>query len=244
MKRSQVVLLAVVGVLALVVTWLVEPNLIIGLRSPRALALSAGLGAVCLGVGWLAYRRTGPRTAIALGLLPGIVATALVVVRPHLNTRELNEAFPTAAPTTPAATTPAVTSPSATPSAAALQTPVAAPTTPAAVSTPLITRVATGSLRGLAGHEAKGTVSTYRLADGSHSIRFQDVDIGGTPDPEVWVVPGADKTKTSGGIHLGHLKAEKGSFNYALPAGFATKGFTVLVWCEQFAIEIANATQA
>ena len=220
MRRSYA-FLAVLAFAALAVTWLVEPNLILGLRSPRALAWTAGAAAVCVAVGLVA-RRLGarPLVALAVGALPGVVATGLVVVRPIVAPRTLTEALPS---TAPSATAPAMMAPE--------------PDAPAG-------QVASGPLRGLAGHSARGTVATYRLADGTYVVRFEGVDIGGTPDPEVYVLPGADRTGERGGTHLGALKAEKGSFHYALPASFAGTTYTVVVWCERFGVDIAHATQA
>lgn len=229
MRRALLVAVPL-AVIAGVVTLLVEPNLIIGLRSPRALAWLVGVAVVCGVVGLLA-RRLGasPTVAIAAAVVPGLLVTGLVVLRPILDPREISEALPTAAPASPA---PAAGSSSGTPVVA----------TPAAAASPA--RVATGALRGLAGHSASGHVSTYRLADGSHVVRFEGVDIGGTPDPEVYVLSGRDRTGKRGGTHLGALKGEKGSFNYFLPAALAGTDFTVVVWCEQFAVDIAHATQA
>jgi len=238
--RRALLIAAPLAVIALVVTWLVEPNLIVGLRSPQALAWAAGLGAVCALVGLVAWRLTGrPAVALALAALPGLIATGVFVVRPILSPRTLDEALPnavaTSTPTAPPTLTPTVDTSG--PAGTAAPSSSTAPTG----STPQL--LAKGALRGLAGHDASGTVATYRLADGSHIIRFEQVDIGGTPSPHVYVVPGADKRKKAG-LHLGELKAEKGSFNYVLPAGFPPRDFTVLVWCEQFAVEIANATQS
>lgn len=205
------------------VVWLVEPNLLVGLRSPRALAWTAAVAAGSTAVALL-VRRIGAAwpVAAAVGALPGLVLATVVVVKPIVSPRRLDEALPTApAPTAAASGTPAATA-----------SPAGEPA-----------RVATGTLRGLAGHEAKGTVTTYRLANGTHVVRFENVDIGGTPDPEVYVLPGRDRTGKRGGTHLGALKAEKGSFSYPLPASFATSGYTVVVWCERFAVDIAHATQ-
>ncbi|HVE98880.1 MAG TPA: DM13 domain-containing protein [Mycobacteriales bacterium] len=227
MRRSTAVVLGVIGSgVLLAVTWAVEPNLIIGLRSPRALAWVSALGVLCAATGLVVYRvrRTLPLAVVA-ALVPGLAATGFFVVRPIVSPREVDEALPSAAPD-PAATEPATSAPSGGHS-------------PAGATT----RVATGELRGLAGHDARGRVSTYRLGNGSHVVRFENVNIGGTPSPYVYVVPGADQRRKAG-VRLGALKAEKGSFNYVLPPELATRGFTVLVWCEQFAVEIANATQA
>lgn len=254
MRRVQVLLVAVLGAGAFVATLILQPNLIVGLRSPRAVAWMAGMALVCGAIGFIAYRLGAkPVIALTLAALPAIAAFGLVVVKPIVNPRELTEALPepvatsapiaTPAPTTPAATVrPAVTSAPSRPTAST--TPTAAPK-PAATSAPATTtRVSTGNLSGLDGHDAEGRVSTYRLADGSHVIRFENVNIGGTPDPKVYLLTGQDRTGKKGGLHIGALKAEKGSFNYTLPPAFVGKDFTVLVWCEQFAVNIAHATQA
>jgi len=228
MKRIGV--LVALGAVGFVVVLLVEPNLILGLRSPRTLAWIAGGTVLCALIGLLAYRLGAkPVLALTLAAIPAVIATGLFVVKPIVFPRELTEALPTAV---------ASTAPSAVPSAAAT-VPVA--TKPAAAAP---ARLSTGRLTGLAGHSAKGQVSTYRLADGSQIIRFENVDIGGTPDPQVYLLPGRDRTGKRGGMHIGELKAEKGSFNYALPASFVGADFTVLVWCDRFAVDIAHATQA
>lgn len=237
MRTRRVVVAAVLAaVVAFAVTWAVEPNLIVGLRSPRALGWAAGLGVVCAALACAAYRvsRRG-WVALAVAAVPAVIATGGFVVRPILSPRSLDEAFPPvgAGASADAADPTTVASP-----AAASSAPAAATETS---TEPVL--VAAGPLRGLAGHDAEGRVATYRLADGSHLVRFENVDIGGTPSPHVYVLPGADR-RDKGGVHLGELKAEKGSFHYPLPRTVAPKDFTVLVWCEQFAVEIANATRA
>jgi hypothetical protein len=116
-----------------------------------------------------------------------------------------------------------------------------APPTTAAPPQPV--RVASGPLQGLAGHSASGTVSLIRNPDGTHVVRFEAFDIEGTPDPELYLVEGAGQTNP-GGADLGAQRGNVGDVSdYAVPAGFAPDaGWTVLVWCGQFAVEIANAT--
>lgn len=239
----RVVVLVALAAAAFVVTLLVEPNLVVGLRSPRALAWVAAGGLVCAVVG-LGAARLGakPVVALVLAAIPAVVATGLVVVKPIVNPRELTEALPTVVGPT---SVPLLTSASAPPTNAASARPIrSASATPAPPAATGPTRVATGRLTALAGHSASGHVSTYRLADGSHIIRFESVSIGGTPDPEVYLLNGRDRSGKRGGLHLGELKAEKGSFNYVLPARFVGTDFTVLVWCERFAVNIAHSTQA
>jgi hypothetical protein len=189
------------------------------LQSTRVLLTLAGIAVVALGVLWAARRR-GARWRVAVGAaaVPVLVASA-VLAAPYFRQRELVEALPG-----PAAS---ITEP--------------APSTSGASSGPAIGRVRSAPLRGLGGHSARGTVELHRLADGSHVVRFEQVDIEGTPTPRVYVVPGADRERP-GGAKLGGLKAERGSFNYVVDEPTGT--VTILVWCERFAVPIAGATLA
>lgn len=118
-----------------------------------------------------------------------------------------------------------------------------APDAPEEPQPPQPVRVAAAPLQGLAGHSASGNVSLIRNPDGSHVVRFESFDIEGTPDPELYLVEGADQTNP-GGADLGAQRGNVGDVSdYAVPAGVAPGAdWTVLVWCGQFAVEIANAT--
>lgn len=104
-------------------------------------------------------------------------------------------------------------------------------------------RVASGALEGLTGHDASGTVDLIRNADGTHVVRFAGFDIEGTPDPIVYLIQGDDQ-RSPGGANLGGLRGNVGdTSDYAVPADVQPgAGWTVLVWCGQFTVEIANAT--
>ena len=104
-------------------------------------------------------------------------------------------------------------------------------------------RIASGALQGLAGHDASGTIELIRKPDGSHVVRFASFDIEGTPDPEVYLIEGTDQ-KSPGGADLGALRGNVGeASDYAVPADAQPgAGWTLLVWCGQFTVEIANAT--
>lgn len=106
-------------------------------------------------------------------------------------------------------------------------------------------RVATGSLEGLTGHDASGTVELIRNPDGTHVVRFAGFDIEGTPDPIVYLIQGDDQ-RDPGGSNLGGLRGNVGdASDYAVPADVEPGAeWTVLVWCGQFSVEIANATLA
>ena len=104
-------------------------------------------------------------------------------------------------------------------------------------------RISTGTLRGI-GHDASGTVSLIRNADGSMVVRFENFDIEGSPDPRVYVARGGDVRRPAGS-ELGRLLGNRGTvLDYALAAGTdAGPGWTVLVWCRAFSVPIANAPQ-
>ena len=113
------------------------------------------------------------------------------------------------------------------------------PTAPPAGPVP----ITAGSLRGI-GHRASGTAAVYRLGDGSHVVRLEDIDIQNGPDYFVHLVPGADRESPNGGFDLGALKGNRGSQNYEIPAEVDVSDgpFTVLVWCRAFSVPVANAT--
>ncbi len=146
----------------------------------------------------------------------------------------------------PASATPPAPTP-ATPTTTTTTAVAAAPTTTTTTSPPPATaepqRITTGSLSGI-GHHATGTVSVFRLGDGTSIVRFEDVDIRNSPDPVLYLVPGRDRQTREGGIEVGKLKATKGTFNHTVPASFDLgQDFTVFIWCERFATPIANADQ-
>lgn len=182
------------------------------LQSPRVLLTMLGVTLAAFAVWWVARRR-GVRAsrALATAAVPVLVASA-VLVAPYFRHRELVEALPT---------------------------PVVSESLPAGATSAAAAPVRRAELRGLGGHSAKGQVALHRLGDGSHVVQFESVDIEGTPTPYVYVVPGEGRDRP-GGAKLGKLKAERGTFHYAVEAPDGT--FTVLVWCERFAVPIAGAT--
>ncbi len=154
---------------------------------------------------------------------------------------------PTAAPTTsttvaPAATvaetpTPTTTSPPPSEVAATAAEPTPAPTT----SGPQ--RLRSGSFRGI-DHRAEGTVVVYRQPDGRYVIGLEDIDIQPGPDYDLYLVPGEDREDTKGGVRLGDLRGNRGTQFYDVPAGVNLENgpWTVLVWCQTFAVPVANTT--
>ncbi|MEM7140111.1 MAG: DM13 domain-containing protein [Actinomycetota bacterium] len=146
--------------------------------------------------------------------------------------------------TTPAPSEPSDSAPPTTSTSTSTTTTTTTTATSTTTVAPEPVELARSSFQGLTGHRGSGDAAVYRLADGSILLRFEEVDIGSGPDLEVYVVPGEDQRGLSGGTHVAGLTAERGNQNYFPPESVdLTSGtWTVLVWCETFAVEVANAT--
>ena len=133
----------------------------------------------------------------------------------------------------PTASQPTASQPTATNVKPSVAPPAAAPPVQPAVAR----QISSGQLHGI-GHSARGGNAIY-LLDGRGLLRFEDVNIEGTVSPSVHLVRRGARTP-SGGIRLGALKAERGSFSYQLPASVDLgTAWTVLVWCDPFNTPIA-----
>jgi hypothetical protein len=223
-------------------------------KSSRALVLMAVVTA-----GWVLARvglaritrwplvRTGAFAAAAIGILA-------VVVVPAYDNDTVVESFPLAAAddvapsAAPSPTSPV--SPTDQPAAGAATTttippPVATPTpaTTTTTSPPRPVRFRVGSFRGV-DHRAEGTVAFYRQDDGRYVVGLEDFDIQPGPDYDVYVVPGEDREDRDGGTRIDDLRGNRGTQYYEVPAGIALEEgpWTVLVWCQSFAVPVATAT--
>lgn len=119
--------------------------------------------------------------------------------------------------------------------------PGATTTTPA----PTATVVSAGLIHGI-DHTASGFASIVRSSGGARVVRLNKFAISGAPDPVVYLVPGVD-TRARGGFKLARLPGTHGDqLDIPLPDSVpddAGVGWTVLIWCERFAVPIANAGQ-
>jgi hypothetical protein len=217
--RRYLVPLLLVPVVALVLGSFRPQILTAGFMSWRAFAVTAAVGVTGLLVLALLWRRSHLGALWTADLV--VLALMASVVWPVFRERTVNEAFPPVAVASPMPT-------AARPSAST-------GTPPQAVAT----RLASGQLHGI-DHHASGTVALYALG-GEVRLRFEGVAIEGTPTPSVHLVaPG--KRSPKGGTRLGGLKGEKGSFSYRVPPGFdARESWSVLVWCDRYAVPIAAA---
>ena len=154
---------------------------------------------------------------------------------------------PTAAPTTSTTVPPAATvaetptSTTTSPSQSEVAAPAAEPAPAPATSGPQ--RLRSGSFRGI-DHRAEGTVAIYRQPDGRYVIGLEDIDIQPGPDYDLYLVPGEDREDTKGGVRLGDLRGNRGTQFYEVPGGVDLENgpWTVLVWCQTFAVPVANST--
>jgi hypothetical protein len=104
-----------------------------------------------------------------------------------------------------------------------------------------------GSFVGLAGHNGTGDAGIFRVEGGAHVLRLENLDIDNGPDLRLYLLPGADQVSPGdGAVYLGELRGNVGNLTYDLPAEFvpAPGAWTVLVWCEAFAVEFVGATLA
>ena len=210
--------------------------------------LSGPLGAgvrfvpVAVALGWVLAPYVGPPTVVDEEF--PVVAVA-----------STDSSFSSSATTTaPLAEVGSTTSTSVAGSVVAAAEPTATtipPTVPEATAPPTTTipapiLVSSGAFQGLTGHRGEGSALVYDLADGSVLLRLEEIDIGSGPALEVYLVPGIDQRGLRGAIHVAGLKGEQGNQNYDVPetVDLSTGDWTVLVWCETFAVEVANATLA
>lgn len=251
--RSAALAAAFLGLLALL-----RPGFVVQ-SAGSPLAWLTLLGVLLLVVG---IRLVVPRAATAASLVVALAATVLLVA-PSFRQRTLNEPLPPAlqqavaaalpsaapAPVTPLAES--LTSPSPAPVAPASAAPGAVRTAAPAAARPAPTTAApdrpssapapqqqlTAELQGI-DHRASGRMVLY---PDQRVVRFQKVDIEGSVGPSVHLVP-AGKRRPDGGVRLGALKAERGSFFYTVPASVdLRRGWTVLVWCDPYDVPIAAA---
>ena len=214
-------------------------------KSSRALALMA-----IVAVSWLLgcivlaritrwpLIRTGAFATAAVGILA-------VVVIPAYDNDTVVESFPVAAADDPGPSVisaPATTSTTTTTAAAVPQATPPAPTTTTTLS-PQPVRFRVGSFQGI-DHRAEGTVAFYRQQDGRYVVGLEDFDIQPGPDYDVFVVPGEEREDRSGGTRLDDLRGNRGTQYYEVPAGIDIEDgpWTVLIWCQSFAVPVANAT--
>ncbi len=160
----------------------------------------------------------------------------------------------TSHPTRPAVPAAAVSMATPPPAAPELSTSTTTPPDTAAPSAPTASperatetdgpeRLRSGPIKGI-DHRASGTAAIYRAPDGRYVVGLEDIDIQPGPDYDLYLVPGEGREDTTGGVRLGDLRGNRGTQFYEIPDGvdLGNGPWTVLVWCQTFAVPVAGAT--
>jgi len=119
----------------------------------------------------------------------------------------------------------------------------AAPTSASSSSNrPATGAVATGPFQSLE-HRTTGTASIIRLANGSHVLRFENLDTSNGPDLRVYLstVPASDDWhaygRTGTYLELGRLRGNRGNQNYAIPSDADLSRYrSAVIWCVRFRV--------
>ena len=114
----------------------------------------------------------------------------------------------------------------------------------AASSNPVV--ISSGEFHPVA-HPGKGDAVVYRLEDGSHVLRLENLDIFNGPALYVYAVGAQDANdnetvEKAGFLNLGPLKGNKGNQTYELPARFDPEEHrSISIWCKRFSVNFATA---
>ena len=97
-------------------------------------------------------------------------------------------------------------------------------------------------------HKGTGTVTLYRLPDGTHLLRFEDFRVTNGPQLHVLLanhaqpVNRADLEET-GYVDLGGLKGNVGNQNYEIAANIAIDSVkSIVIYCKPFHVVFSTAT--
>jgi hypothetical protein len=106
--------------------------------------------------------------------------------------------------------------------------------------------VSSGEFHAVA-HPGTGDAAVYRLGDGSHVLRLENLDIFNGPALYVYAVAAEDANDSEtvlevDSLNLGPLKGNRGNQTYQLPAGFDPEKYrSISIWCERFSVNFATA---
>ena len=122
--------------------------------------------------------------------------------------------------------------------------PEATPTSTAGTPATLKT-IASGRFRSLE-HRTTGRARVLRLANGRYVLRFEGLDTSNGPDLRVYL---SERPATLGWhdygvryVELGHLKANRGDQNYAVPSSVNVARYrSAVIWCVRFKVGFAVA---
>jgi hypothetical protein len=96
-------------------------------------------------------------------------------------------------------------------------------------------------------HTTSGTATIYKMADGTHMLRFTNFDTSNGPDVHVYMVAADDAkdaatVKRAGFLDLGVIKGNVGDQNYILPSDLDMGKYrAVSIWCKRFSVNFGAA---
>ncbi len=97
-------------------------------------------------------------------------------------------------------------------------------------------------------HQGSGQATIYRLPDGSHVLRLENLDVTNGPDLRVILSPSPNpqssaEVKGQGYVELDKLKGNRGNQNYPIPAGFDVDPIqSVVIYCKPFRVIFSVAS--
>lgn len=95
-------------------------------------------------------------------------------------------------------------------------------------------------------HKGSGQATIYRLADGSHVLRFEQFAVTNGPDLHVLLATNpmpANSSELGDYVDLGSLKGNLGNQNYAIGADIDLNKYNrVVIYCLPFRVVFATAT--
>lgn len=97
-------------------------------------------------------------------------------------------------------------------------------------------------------HKGSGTVTLYRLPDGTHLLRFEDFRVTNGPQLHVLLANHAepvnrDDLQEAGYVDLGGLKGNVGSQNYEIGANITIDSVkSIVIYCKPFHVVFSTAT--
>ncbi|MGF1472810.1 MAG: DM13 domain-containing protein [Rubrobacteraceae bacterium] len=96
-------------------------------------------------------------------------------------------------------------------------------------------------------YEGTGEAVVYRLEDGSHVLRLENLDVDNGPDLFVYAMAAGEATDSpaveeAGFVNAGPLKGNQGNQTYALPADFDPQTHRAIsIWCQRFSANFVTA---
>jgi hypothetical protein len=96
-------------------------------------------------------------------------------------------------------------------------------------------------------HPTSGIATIYKMADGTHVLRFTNFDTSNGPDVHVYMIASDDAkdaatVERAGFVDLGVIKGNVGDQNYTLPSDLdLAKYRAVSVWCKRFSVNFGAA---